>query len=501
MSFEISTGKGASLSGPPTPTPLETELSGNTRVNQNLLGIVSPEKYDELAVSDMGRQMTWKYDSAATKPKIPQLRLPVIQKPWSDDDKTWMAHFADLLNFLPPDVRERYEAESRLPFLDRNPAYGDLDALLGLVSSIMVWMKQTRQTQPSEFVKTQQFLNDVLVDSMLQVVLTDGRELLEGVRQMLDNIGHNDPNYDQVSLQTKQLLKALDILSTSKNNDLLVGDLASWSQQLEDRNYGDNFKILGTLAGLMSLISASTTIGTGAPALLLALGISTLKIDDNNIGLLAEMPVKQNLIDQLKTLLPLADNANQQMMGSLISAFLLTIITSTALTQTQVSPLLFGTTLQFAWSAGLFDVLGTVLAKVFGANEKTEPIASQMIIFSFLTTLFQTVGEKDKKQAIDLIESLKMPLQTVLNNIIAYYQNVDEQALNVKLQSLKLALENDQYDQFLQLQLSEEWAKMDEEASKRMEEEMKQFSALIKRALIELGEDSQTKANIGVFQG
>jgi hypothetical protein len=145
----FSTGSGGSVGGSPTPTHRETETTAATEVGKMVLGIVQDSL--EIPFSQIGLQNTWKYNSTASNPSIPTLNQMRMVLSFAKGPNTeWTGTFAELMDLLPKDVKERLLNESKLPFEQRDETYGKLDNFLGLMAKGLSWMRGVSTPQDPE---------------------------------------------------------------------------------------------------------------------------------------------------------------------------------------------------------------------------------------------------------------------------------------------------------------------------------------------------------------
>lgn len=212
----FSTGSGGSVGGPATPMPRELEATAATEVAKMMLGVM----FDSLdkPFSQIDAHTTWKYNANANNPTIPPLtRLRVVLAYAREADTTWMEEFNRLLDLLPADVKAELLAESRLPIADRNPAYGALDNLLGMIAKSMVWLRTVSQPMDPETVAISHIPQYQAMPEVSREVMTRlGAEILRKVRDYLDDVGHNDPHFDGLMRFTNDIEEALVALQSFK---------------------------------------------------------------------------------------------------------------------------------------------------------------------------------------------------------------------------------------------------------------------------------------------
>lgn len=515
--MEISPGKGASIGGPPTPSQEEIERTGATRNAMVSLGIMPAGQFDSQSIADIGKQTTWKYQGDATKPTIPPLRSLPLARAWIERDKEWVGEFQHLLDLLPEDIRERYLLESSLPVEERDPSYAHLDAFLGMVATLLSWIKKV--SHPGEVSASAQArisANNALADQMRQAMIVVGKELIASAKEILDAMGHNDPHFDALSLHLRQLDAALDDLAFQEGETLspLIRDLHQWSAQLGERDFGERLMMLHTLSSVLSFLAAAESIETGAASVVLSLAIANIGIEgtDSMIGIIPErlLVLRDHLIAQLLTIMPGADEAGKALLTTLTSALILGSITLTALNGEMESTSSLGLMAQFILSSDLLPALCSSIVVACGAGDATSSAASDLLALTAVILMLQTMSGINREQALNFIEGIQGTLKSWLSNVETIFSHEVSgpgAKMAILLQSAKIALEGEDFESFLDV--LEEFGEIeplnDHEAEiqkfKDIEKNLKEFIALMQRYLLDTQEEDKTHANITVFLG
>lgn len=446
----VEPGKGASVGGPPTLSPYELQATAATKVLQYALGIQPGDTHDVSPFSDVYRQSLWKYQSDASKPSMPLFTLRGAAGPPLETPTNWIDEFNNLVQLLPEDVKAEYMAQAKLPIEQRDPAYGNLDAVLRQAADFIVWVKAASQpTDPESLAALHNAQWQALPAQAKAGVQTMGGQIISGASDYLKSVGHNDPFFDAFAKYINQGGAALQDMSQQDKEGLarLVGDLDQWSAQIKQGATGGSLLALGTLMSVMSNVTAATSLPNGSQSLLF--GWTTA-----NTGL--ELPaslknVQDGIATALKALLP-ANNANAHMATTLVNAASLAAIAMANLG----SPQQTGLSLNMAISSGVLTELGSSIAKACGAQEKNIPLASDLLALSTALMAVQTVGNDSAKEK--LVESLSPYLAKWTGELGSWLSaslqssptnNEIIHALDVALQRSNAALHAEDYKTFI----------------------------------------------------
>lgn len=205
----ISTGIGDEIGGPLNPSIFEIETRGIVNVNRELLGILR----DTLQVSftELGGQV-WKYQASANRPVLPALVSTRMQTPdFSVDDKMWKEYYEDLLNNLPPTIREKLEYDLKSPLKDRNNAYIALENILTTTARTLAFINAaSAPIGPGSIEQRYAELNALLPLFTATSTTTLGKAFFNKAREFLDEAGANYIHRDKLSDTVRQAQYALD---------------------------------------------------------------------------------------------------------------------------------------------------------------------------------------------------------------------------------------------------------------------------------------------------
>lgn len=205
----ISTGIGDEIGGPLNPSIFEIETRGIVNVNRELLGILR----DTLQVSftELGGQV-WKYQASANRPVLPALVSTRMQTPdFSVDDKMWKEYYEDLLNNLPPTIREKLEYDLKSPLKDRDNAYIALENILTATARTLAFINAaSAPIDPGSIEQRYAELNALLPLFTATSTTTLGKAFFNKAREFLDEAGANYIHRDKLSDTVRQAQYALD---------------------------------------------------------------------------------------------------------------------------------------------------------------------------------------------------------------------------------------------------------------------------------------------------
>lgn len=306
--------RGGAIGGPPSQTIEESTLTGAYRVQQQSLGLQPTDTHEVQPFSDLSKQTAWKYSSNASNPNLPPLNTFRMLKREAEEGIIWSEEFKRLLEELPEDTRNRYFEESKLAV--RDPAFADLDAALGMASVFLAWLANASKPEESgSIAETNNLQYAAIPNIMKQEIILLGNSVVSASQAFLDSVGHNNPNFDALSNIVKNMSAALKELDTQNKEglSLLLGDLVSWNNQLQQLNIGDNLHVLKDTMKILTLITAASTLGPGAPSLLISLSAAGVNAgQDKDGGILPDSMVNMNslLSQALSSMNPQTQTSN-----------------------------------------------------------------------------------------------------------------------------------------------------------------------------------------------
>lgn len=441
-------------------TPSVDEQAAVKHVGLQAVGAVPQDVFERMPISDMIRQTVWKYSSDASKPTIPPLRSLLTAKGYADADKSWIPFFNNLIKLLPEDVRERYIAESRLPVAERDEAFADLDKLLGLAAGFMAWLTHISKPIPPDSLQAERIaLYNALPNSIKEEMTKLGLEVINSSTDVLQDIGPNNLYYDIIGRFISQLSAGIHELKNQGKDglSLLVSDVNLWSEQLRQLDLGNHLGILSSVMDVLSVVTASSAVSTGSPALLFGLSAA-------GVGNEAVIPQSVNTLNDLiakgldSTLLPKADAGSQELLKQLLDTGSL-VASTMALWSLQHSPSPFFTEigLHAALNANVLQTTCEGIATACGADEKTAPIVRDGLSAYFTMQFLQTVAAKDVDKALALTESLNSFFEAWLNGLdkmaeATKFKNIEDERIQsflVHSEHAKRALQEHDWKEFL----------------------------------------------------
>ncbi len=509
------TGTGGTIGGPPTPLPNELDATA-ARQNMAIMLGITPESVIR-PFEDLGLDATWKYKSSAGNPTIAMLtRVRTAGAPL-ESDKSWTAQFEILFKMLPVEVQARLISESKLPADERNAAYSALDGTLGATAFALAWLDAIANPLEPTALATSQLAQYAALPALAREQLVEQGVLILGALQNnLAAIGPNDPNFDALSGLSNRMGVALnDFAILSEQGDKAgLSDLAAEldSMQAQSRFSGDALQAQDPMLWAMDLIVAASGLQTAAPALLLGLSVASLDVDKTLLP--ASLTSSTSLVSEalLATLLPLADTGSSHLLPLLLNALFggATALGSMA-SPDGVLGLDLG--LNLGASAGVIRGICLGIAQACGANETTEATAADLLSGGVIAAALRALGLQNPSAAAGLVESLRDPLMQWLGHLEQFvtdpklaniFSEEDINALNVVIQQGRLALENMDFNVFLDALSHMAPAHIEEELeAEKQKEEFRKFDEFVKilwRYTSEPG-GNETSHSTGILQG
>ena len=183
---------------PAEPTIFEQQTTATTQNTQVQLGIM-PDSIEK-PFSQMNLVLVWKYNSDASKHVImPLNQLRIAMKYDKEISEIWTRAFAKLVEMLKEDAKAELVRQIRLPPELRDKAYASLDQVLGWLATALSWLEQIKETGAAS---ESNHLDDVHYTQLDQTALASGLtasgEILDGALNFLNEVGHANPNFDQL---------------------------------------------------------------------------------------------------------------------------------------------------------------------------------------------------------------------------------------------------------------------------------------------------------------
>lgn len=277
----INTGAGGGVGGPPTLTPRELEASAATEVAKLMMGIMSADEIKPF--SQVDTDAAWKYKSSPENPLLPPLnRLRIALAQTLVTDTTWTQELDRLINLLPADVKAQLLIESQLPIEERDPAYGALDAVLGIAAKVIAWANSAAVSGASEIGASRLELNLILPEFLRKSLNIQATAFLEASQNYLALVGHNNVNYDRLQQTVGDINELLTDFTNLTTGTLDKGGLSELAADM-DKLYtqtlstGNDLQGLRPLLWTMSIITATAALNTAAsPSLLWGLSIADI---------------------------------------------------------------------------------------------------------------------------------------------------------------------------------------------------------------------------------
>lgn len=285
MSSIASGGTGAA-GAPQQPSVLELETSAASEVAKFSMKIVSDTSEVCFFLLDPNVR---KYQSSANRPVLaPLIEVRVANSNLSVGEG-WRASFSTLLNLLPQEFRELFQAMMLLPKNEQPKDFQLLNTTLQTTARLMEWLSAASTPIMAESFEAARTGENVARPYIaLSSLIKDSSTFFEGVQSYLASVGPNDPAFDTLSGYTNALIPLFDDLkaaaeklqdpSTEKEARTLLSKTAAQLSTLEGefkRLYGgDQLLALGeTITAAKTTAQALSMEQPGSAALLLTLSL------------------------------------------------------------------------------------------------------------------------------------------------------------------------------------------------------------------------------------
>lgn len=485
-------GVGGNIGGPQQPLQRDIEATAWTEVNKAFAGLTK----DTLIVpfTKLGGNV-WKYESNANRPTLhPMESLRVSLTNPELIDESWMPFFENLIQQLPPDVKEAFNEQNKRSFEERNPSFVALNHLLIATAKILLWIENTNhllapdsiQVAPGTPLRQRTDEYQYLPYLAIQTAIADGETIYGSAFNYLSQLGPNNPYFDALLNFNSQLKEAFDALTTLSpefaNSSIdprtpqvhLAHALEAVNEIYHQSNLGDDLQILGPTFKALAILSAAMALEQGSPALELGINIASigLSASQSSSGFLGQALETlssglSNVIE--KGLLPNANVGNQLLINTLtILSFIGAISSGSLLANHGIGRLpnkemdlvdehnhllfAFELTMLLASSSQLIFNTYHSAAAASGATEKNQGAIAAMLATTalFLTILSGAQGNQTT------LERLTMELKGPLAQGIGQTQEFLSQALATGLLSGETASSLSVYLQQALLALNEE---------------------------------------------
>jgi|GEM_PF-4672722 len=185
---------------PPDPTPIFN--SQMTAAQANLeKAMMTVRDTLEYSLAETGKRGHFDYKSENPRLTRPGLGALGVHTRGLQDQAQWEVAFDALIKGLPEEVANEV--------LNGNPAFADLRTALELSAKVETQLARVLNAVQREYVQASIKANTALTDQAKAVLLTTGHEALQEVRLVLEELGRNHPEFDQLLGTFNQLQELL----------------------------------------------------------------------------------------------------------------------------------------------------------------------------------------------------------------------------------------------------------------------------------------------------
>ena len=500
-------GVGRDIGGPQVPLQNEIDASAWTQVNKQALGIV-PNSIDQ-PFQQINPRYNWGYlggfgyRTAAENPLLDH-PLEVQRRAESESQSqgnTWKENYQELVNQLPPELLDRFNAESEKPFDNRALNFISLDYLFQITAKVLSQAESTsKPTSPESLEALRTDVNLSLPFGALKGAVSNSQEIVASSTQLLAQQGANNPYFDGLNNSLNQMQGPLNTLT--KVTNALTGNepgqvspqianasskaaqqLATLGDQLEQVSTGPDLQLLlPTIRSLEAVATALSLDNTASASLFLGFYMASegLFSSQSSLGLFDSglETVSGNLNQWLTASLIPPDNkagADLLSMATTLSLAIFTGIgTLTAQSGLGIYPNArdprdienarsFGLeiALQMAASSGLLKAFYNEAIAISGGGPDAQAQGST-VLSQFAIFLITLAASNDAKKTTQLIESQAINYSQALASADEIEKNnedikqeaikedrdkADNLAITIKLANL--ALESQDYEAFV----------------------------------------------------
>jgi hypothetical protein len=482
-------------------TPRDLEMTAATTNMMAKLGITSDSLEKPFSQTDL--DATWKYKSSSSNPSLKMLsNLRMGEGETTGADEKWTNFFNQLVDSLPPNIKRAYAQQLSLPSEERSQNFSAMQDALEMAASTLAWLDTASSVDEnsSDNVKLTA-ANEGLVNLAKFTVSVQGSEMLNALDALLQNIGHNDPNFDglsNVTNQTKELMQGFQSLvsqgnaATKEEWAQLAESLGKLSVQFQTVSLGDKLQSLGPLLATMALIADAGSLKTGAASLMLGLGIGLIGIDSSpNQGGMLSPSVRAALHSLAETLSStvMPNGGNGRFLEQLLTVGLMGIASLDSLTKSERSGFTLELALSLLVGSGLLDTVSSGIAKAGGANERSLPQASALLSAISLLFLTHVIGKDNSNVGVTIAESLHATYADLLDEVGEFLTtqrakgnitSSEASKVDIAIQKGRIALGQEDYDGLLAATMDIEHAfdagsTKTDQAWKSQQESLKQF--------------------------
>jgi hypothetical protein len=212
MSSIGGSGSGGNVGGPQQPSITELEQQAIVQVNRQMLGI-TPDTLD-MTFSQLGDRTFRNYKSDSGHPSLPQMGTVRSGKEMDHaPDDSWKPFYNALFQSLPEDMQNMLLAQKLLPAAEQDPNCQELEAVLVLGAQAQAFIQGVSQAVDTEGVANQTAINANLPETAAQGLIVLGNQIVSEGNQLIEQLGPNDPNTDNLTNLVNEIGLAVSEMS------------------------------------------------------------------------------------------------------------------------------------------------------------------------------------------------------------------------------------------------------------------------------------------------
>lgn len=431
---------------------------------------------DSLKSADISfvEHRAYQYDNR--NPSRPSISHPLhsvrigVEK-YEVSDEPWQEKYGDLLdNYLPKDIKQWIESQTKLSFNVRDPNFYVFNSLLVMTAKALVFADRAAMTKPPDSAEFQRAQENLLVPFVAtQAAIAQGRETLKEVMAGWQEIGRNDPNFDKnrdYLNQTAGALKSLESTIIALAQDPPVKGsfekLKAISLQIETlkQHYhattaGNNLRILGSTIDTLSMVVSSLLLGYGPASALWMLTLGTPAKSEGS-------PM-QNAVSRLTDGLTTGLDAGKKALLSASLQTILMVVSATASgiadkglsylpqsTGNKLNIMSLDLTTALLFHSQIFQNIAHALGAIMTQNPKSQALIENSTMLAVLATVLMSVENRPGFSA-SLFDTLNQDIGKAIDKVDADLETKNDPQLNgvkIYLQQAKIALENQSFSGF-----------------------------------------------------
>ncbi len=289
---------GTGLGGSPVPPQIrETETSAFNENMKDLLGMLPFGSSEIISWAELGKDEVFQYKTESGRPMLhPLLFLRTAPDMDSVDDEVWQPIYDDLLDHLPPEIKEWLEAELQLPFADRDLDSVALNHVLTFTAKAIGWLTVVNQPiEPNSPAATYQAISTVLPYVAMQSMINQTEFALETASAWLEDVGANHIHFDFYSSSLSDISDSiieLMALHREVEQNLIREDvkfrfvetanrLHELAAHFNSHAVGNELHILGAQLDALATVSAALALSNGTPSLLIGTSIALIGLNNH----------------------------------------------------------------------------------------------------------------------------------------------------------------------------------------------------------------------------